>query len=216
MSHDVYYIFINGAQGVGKTTIQRMLKKLWRNHISRETTLMSEEMSRPLKEMTYAFLGRELTDHLDDYLEKHKDTPMGVLGGISYRDFQIELFHFLSGRMGEGVLATALNQRVFAARMNANNPIVVCCQVGILPELIAVINKVNINKIAVINVTREGYPDKDYRRNFTKNDLEPYGINQLYSIKNNNTLEALERTCVLRFREIMTKFNLPVIRGTVL
>ncbi len=153
-------VLLNGPPGSGKDTAAKFIVK----HLART---VHYKLSRPLKSAVNSIfdISPEVVKHFD--AEKEVSSPH--LLGSTYREAQISVYHMLSAKYGENVLARLFIR--YLKKYDASKHIVVsdCGRTGEAQTLIAHFGNDNVSRIKLY---RSGCNFDDDIREYVKINLE--------------------------------------------
>lgn len=151
-------IALNGPPGSGKDTAASAL--------SQRFQAFHYKLSHPLKVAIPALLGIE--DRKVE-LENHKDEPMGVLFGKSFRELQIELSEkFIKPVLGQAALASIAVQNI----RNHIGPGRMCVvsDLGFQHEVDPLIRLVGKRNLLILQLVRDGCDFSKDSRSYVEHD----------------------------------------------
>lgn len=181
-------ILLNGPPRCGKDTAAAFIERKLLN-------VAHYKLSKPLKEGVRTMLGMTYSDMM--YLEEKKDTATDALGGMTYRQLQIDFFKFMQERFGEAILGKI-------ALRSMDNLIFTTCVIsdtGRHQEVIPLINKFGKNSIGLIELTRPGCDFDGDIRNYIQSELQ---IGHYARVDNEFDLEMFE----LQIERVLKLWNL--------
>lgn len=146
-------IILNGPPRCGKDTAASMLPGY------------KTKLSKPLKDGVQALFGIGKANSVD--YERAKDTEFPIFFNASYRQRQIDVFHFLERIAGPSVLGEILVaklKRIARYIRSDHGDLVILSDGGRFAEIAPIIDAFGIDNVLVVHIYRDGCTfEKDIR-----------------------------------------------------
>lgn len=184
-------IFFNGPPRCGKDTASNGLL----SHYEKSENV---KFSESLKSSLPKFFG--ISDDYIKVLEIHKEFPLEILLGKTWREVQISLSeHWAKPIFGKDVFGRIASNRI----KHSNNEIFFISDSGFYEEAHTLVEDFGIENCLLIRVKREGYDFSSDSRSYWNN------IDDIYetAVYNNKDINSLIETCIKEINRWLNNDN---------